>query len=290
MAKAGVGLRNPRRRRLRKSRERPRRDWAQWVTSLVALAALVFTGLSLQQTRWQNHIAEQGQITDRYSTAIGQLGSGNDEDVRMGGIYALARIMRDSPDDQPTIVAVLSAFVRNHPPGRADPLPDFDAYRLPADVAAALGVLGGRDRLQDDGSVEDLSGVDFANMDLSGERLVGANLRGADLEGTDLSGADLDSATVDSATVFDEDTTLEKASLVRADLIGAQVRYVNFGDADLTNAYLTGTDLTDARLRWARLSGADLRWATWTGAQVYGTALCDGSRSRYPRWQYTCQP
>lgn len=48
---------------------------AQTVTSLTALAALIFTGLSLQQARNQNSIAEQGKITDRYRAAIDQLGS-----------------------------------------------------------------------------------------------------------------------------------------------------------------------------------------------------------------------
>jgi hypothetical protein len=86
----------------------------------VALGALTPAGLSLsvtsRQDAYQNDIAEQAQITQRYTTAINQLGS-DTEDVRLGGIYALRRIMNSSPIDQPTIVSVLSAFVRNHPPG-----------------------------------------------------------------------------------------------------------------------------------------------------------------------------
>ena len=61
----------------------------------------------------QLQIAEQGQITDRYNAAIINLGSPS-VDVRLGGIYALQRIMQDSPPDQSTIVAVLCAFVRDH--------------------------------------------------------------------------------------------------------------------------------------------------------------------------------
>jgi len=40
-------------------------------------------------------LTEQGQVTDRYTKAIEQLGS-DKLDVRIGGIYALERIARDS--------------------------------------------------------------------------------------------------------------------------------------------------------------------------------------------------
>jgi len=52
-------------------------------------------------------------VTDRYTQAIGQFGSGK-PDVRIGGIYALERIAHDSPWDHPTVLEVLSALAR-HP-------------------------------------------------------------------------------------------------------------------------------------------------------------------------------
>jgi hypothetical protein len=58
-------------------------------------------------------------VTDRYIKAIGLLAS-EKPDERLGGIYALERLMADSPRDQPTIVEVLAAFVRrtSHAPER----------------------------------------------------------------------------------------------------------------------------------------------------------------------------
>jgi hypothetical protein len=94
---------------------RPPRDWIQIsITALPGLAAviaLIFTSLAVRATNAQLQITEQGQITDRYNAAITNLGSPS-IDVRLGGIYALQRIMQDSRRDQPTIVAVLCAFVR----------------------------------------------------------------------------------------------------------------------------------------------------------------------------------
>src|SRR5215217_4967771 len=58
--------------------------------------------------------AEQGQITERFTRAIDQLGSEKLE-IRLGGIYALERIARDSPErDYSTVIEVLTAYVRQN--------------------------------------------------------------------------------------------------------------------------------------------------------------------------------
>ena len=80
---------------------------------LVAGGALVFTALNLNVLRRNSELTEQGQITDRYTKAVEQLGS-DKPDVRLGGIYALERIARDSAKDHPTVVEVLAAFIREH--------------------------------------------------------------------------------------------------------------------------------------------------------------------------------
>jgi membrane protein implicated in regulation of membrane protease activity len=82
-------------------------------TAVVAgLAGLAALG-SLAMANRTYRLTQQGQITERYTKAIEQLGSGK-LDVRLGGIYALERIATDSERDHPTVVEVLSAFVREH--------------------------------------------------------------------------------------------------------------------------------------------------------------------------------
>uniref|UniRef100_UPI001177ECCC pentapeptide repeat-containing protein n=1 Tax=Calothrix rhizosoleniae TaxID=888997 RepID=UPI001177ECCC len=58
-------------------------------------------------------IAEDKQITERFSKAIEQLGSEKIE-VRLGAIYTLERIAKDSPKDHWTIMEILTAFVRHN--------------------------------------------------------------------------------------------------------------------------------------------------------------------------------
>ena len=91
------------------------------VAALIAAFIAVFTNVQAQRaTNTQLRIAEQGQITERYNAAITNLGS-RSIDVRLGGIYALQRLMKDSPPDQPTVIAVVCAFVRDRATGSAKP-------------------------------------------------------------------------------------------------------------------------------------------------------------------------
>ena len=150
---------------------------------LFAAGALVFTALNFNLSR-------EGQVTDRYTKAIEQLGS-EKLDVRIGGIYALERVARDSAQDHPTVMEVLSAFIREH--SRTPPAgPGLERWPLP-DVQAAVVVVRRRNAKRDLQPI-DLSGADLAAADLAGVNFRGADLHGADLHGADLHGADLTTA------------------------------------------------------------------------------------------------
>ena len=69
---------------------------------LVAFGAGLFAAGALIYTARNYSLSQQGQVTDRYTKAIDQLGPDKGLDVRIGGIYALERIARDSPRDHPT--------------------------------------------------------------------------------------------------------------------------------------------------------------------------------------------
>jgi len=59
----------------------------------------------------QVQLGREGLVTERFSRAIDQLGHDKRE-VRVGGIHALARIARTSPQDRSAIVEVLAAYLR----------------------------------------------------------------------------------------------------------------------------------------------------------------------------------
>src|SRR2546425_4452568 len=83
-----------------------RQTLAQIVGGAVLLVGLYFTAQTLRTT-------QEGQITDRFTKAITQLGDTNLA-VRLGGIYALERIAKDSASDHGSVMEVLTAFVREY--------------------------------------------------------------------------------------------------------------------------------------------------------------------------------
>ncbi len=184
------------------------------LAGMIALAGAVFTGLSYRLNR-------AGQITDRFTKAIDQLGAtdenGNPKiDIVLGGIYALERIAWDSKDDHPQVVEVLTAYVREHAryqpeapaattssePGQNDEAASSEAVspgvrpRLAADVQAAMSVLARRDITQDrEGYRLNLAGADLRRLVViarEGGHLERGILDRAHLEGADLNDAQLD--------------------------------------------------------------------------------------------------
>jgi hypothetical protein len=116
----------------------------------------------------------EGQVTDRYTKAVSQLGDAQSS-VRVGGLYALERIGHDSTKDRTTIIYVLGVFIREHSktPARG---PDDE---LPEDVYAAIRIAGRLLRHSD--ALLHLRGADLHNADLSFLRADQVRLDGADL-------------------------------------------------------------------------------------------------------------
>jgi hypothetical protein len=217
---------------------------AVFLAGVVGLVGLYFTSRNLRQTREhtdrQLQQAEQGQVTDRFTSAIEQLGSDKLE-IRLGGIYALERIagdslaMESSPGrDYATIMEVLTAYVRENAPWPPKPSKEEsppasdtaasgaaegnggreqaatpDRRTPPADIQAILNVL----RRRDEDRVPmryraflDLRGANLQGAYLQKADLVGANLVGADLEGADLGSANLQGADLGGAIMPDGST------------------------------------------------------------------------------------
>ncbi|MFJ5552274.1 pentapeptide repeat-containing protein [Streptomyces sp. NPDC093225] len=244
---------------------------ATTLPSLTALAALVFTWMSVQQNNQQLRIAEQGQITTRFNEAVSHLGSSS-PDVRFGGIYALERIMHDSAPDQPRVISVLSAFVRtwSQAPARRPAQQPGATPHPPADVVAAITVLAARavDRNRDGTAQLDFAGADLRGLELrpgvsytqrfSGKpyRPSEVNLSYADLDGADLRGAELSYV------------ELEEAWLTRANLSGAWLYVLG-----LRGAVLDGANLANVVLTRSSLYGASLKKANLKGANLHSTAI-----------------
>ncbi|WP_232794233.1 MULTISPECIES: pentapeptide repeat-containing protein [Pseudofrankia] len=267
------------------------------MTLAAGLIAFAGVTLNLRETRQANELTRKRdrdthlreldeQRTSRYTQAITQLGSVT-LDIRLGGIYALARLAKDSPDDQPTVVEVLSAFVRTRStdPGLR-PLPPADGQDPPPrpapDIRTAVQILARLPGL-DDVPRADLDGADLAGpASLARLVLTNADLRNVVLSGADLTGARLDGANLTGATLGANlaYARLEGANLTGASLYGANLTGARLDGANLTGASLYGANLTGARLDGANLTGADLNRASLRVAKLHGANLTDAELGR----------
>jgi hypothetical protein len=163
------------------------------------------TQAQLENAQEELRLTRQGQITERFTRAIDQLGSEKLE-IRLGGIYALERIDKESPERayHGTVMEVLTAYVRENSrqdhekPSTPTSGSDEDAEqdkgveqdkappvrKPPTDLQAILDVLKRR-------AVDRVPWQHRVHLDLREAFLQGANLQGANLQGADLEAADL---------------------------------------------------------------------------------------------------
>jgi uncharacterized protein YjbI with pentapeptide repeats len=254
--------------------------------AIAAYAVLRQAAIASRRHYAQTEADRQRRIVESFSKAVEQLG-GDKLEVRVGAIFALERLSKESPDDYWTIMEVLTAFVRERrkyttitarlserayflwlqagqPEGRSEEfwVGAVQLERLedmPTDIAAILTVIKrrsieNRQREDDREWFFNLSGIDL--RDLGGFYLQRAFLNGAHLEEAFLKGVHLEGASLIGAQL--EGATLHRAHLEGAHLIGA----------DLREAYLRGAHLERADLSEAHLERADLRTAHFEGAML----------------------
>jgi hypothetical protein len=256
----------------------------QAVGGLALLLGLLFTWRNvraIERTSQETlRISQEGQITERFTRAIDQLGSDKLQ-VCLGGIYALERIARDSETDHWPIMEVLTAYVRERVPWKeeeprsteetspSEPQPPQNTQsppKLATDIQAILTVLERRTRTYGKGEDQrlnlgntDLRGADIQRAHLEEANLLRAHLEGATLREAHLEGAILREAHLEGAILLGvhlEGATLREAHLEGAILLGVHLERAILWEAHLEGAILQEAHLEGATLREAHLEGA----------------------------------
>lgn len=233
------------------------------ITALAAIGALVLTQDSLSATREQLTLTRQGQVSDRFARAVEQLGNTNSVDVRVGAVYSLEKVAKDSTSDRLVVMEVLSNYVRTRSPSIKR---DDGSYRcptesyVPADIEAAVVVIGRRDRSRDETWV-DLEG--------SCLRIRGANQ--ADFRQTILYYCDFSGASLKQA-IFNG-TTLHQSSFDGAVLYGTSFRAVTGDHASFVGADMVDTVFDGGNFSFANFASAVMHGVTFRGADIRGANL-----------------
>lgn len=286
------------------------------LAGLIGVPFLVWRSIIAQK---QVKVAEQGLITDRLNKAVEGLGAektvkrrithpdGTTEieettepniEVRIGAIYALERISRDSDSDHVNVMEILCAYIcenshrppSSQPPSRSE---DTDAAKALSeltdltDVQTALTVLGRRAesrrhletaaRYRLSLSRCNLAKCDLSGADFSPAKFAGSNLNGAFLYRSRFRDCNFTSASMKRVQGYDsifEGAVFENANLSQAIFnrsrflfspetqIGANFSQAQMEDSVVAFSGVRGSD------RWAL--GANFAEATWKNAIIIG--------------------
>lgn len=257
---------------------------------------------------WKNiTIAQEGQITERFTRAVDQLGAkdqlGNPAiEIRIGGIYALKRILDSSDEDYWPIMQTLTAYVRNNSSVK-NIKDDENQKELSDDIKAILDVIRRRKYYIIEKSsnlrafkvlydllkffrkggteVHHTDFLEFAHNRNQDKFLRNREQGNLDLEKCYLRKANLTSGYFKSAYFNEANlceasllfTNFTKARLFNANLQNSLLILTNFTEANLKSADLKGADLTGAKLINANLIGANLKEAVFDDANLEGANL-----------------
>jgi uncharacterized protein YjbI with pentapeptide repeats/flavodoxin len=244
------------------------------------------------------------EIPEDFYQALGQLGNDKPE-ARLGAIYTLEQIAKDSPSKQWTIMETLAAFIRENTPFMRneedldddEELGQEELILLPTDIQAALTVIGRRDITKEPANKKldlrnvditgaDLTGANFQNTDFTGSCLQGCLFTQANLQAVDFSEVDMQYAVLYEANLIEalfyeanlQSAVLPKANLSKAVFYQANLHLATLYDANLTEAVfyqanLEGANLSDADLKLANLEGCNISQANLIGANLAGANL-----------------
>lgn len=167
-----------------------------------------FTWRTLINAEKNFQLSEDKLVTERFGKSIEMLAHEKTE-VRIGGIYLLERISRDSIEDYRPVLETLCAFIRIQSVSYRQM--NENENITPQDIQSALEVLVNRN-VNNDGQLKlnlrqawlrnsHLSGIHLDLADLQGADLKGADLKGASLDFSNLKGANLDGASLEFASI-----------------------------------------------------------------------------------------
>ena len=282
-------------------------DRARLTLATIILGLVVLLGLYLswrRVTALENQVAnaQQGQMTERFTRAIDQLGAvspGNKpaEIVRTGGVISLEQITKESDVFRWPSLEILSTHLKDSCLFDFDPF-DLEAYdswkhlpleedgpaqraRFRTDVRATVAAIERiwPSRLEEVPTPLNLAFCFVERIALPEKNLKSAHLEFANLERADLREADLREADL-------EHTNLRGADLRGADLREADLEHTNLREADLREADLEHTNLRGADLREADLEHTNLRGADLREADLDGAILNEVAHDQYTVWPY----
>jgi len=276
-------------------------DWmvkAALVLPLAITAWLTWRRVSALEK--QTELAEDGQVTERFTRSIEHLGT-DQVGIRLGGLFALEALAHDAPERMAaTVYEILVASLREWTrpqPGDDPKAPIAKQRRIGTDVETVLLILR-RQRHFFDTHVESLpqgkdvgSGPHLIGTDLTRAWLVGADLRNATITeadfshatitGTDFADATITSTSFTRATIAGTDftdatinsTSFGRATIANTEYNGAMINSTGFGRATISRTYFEGAEIADTRFVRAKITASAFFDASLADVRFVGATM-----------------
>ncbi|MFI2358173.1 pentapeptide repeat-containing protein [Streptomyces anulatus] len=216
-----------------------------------------------------SHRADAAQLTERYSKSAEQLGH-EQAAVRLAGVYAMARLADDWPEQRQVCVDVLCAYLRMpYATNTTDPGFRHGEREVRLTIIRAI-----RDHLQEPAMKTTWCG---RNLDFSGATFDGCDLRGSMFVG----------GTVDfSGSTFSDGTIYFSGSTFSGGEVDFNGSTFSGGEVDFNGSTFSGgeVDFSDSRFSGSEV---DFRESTFSGGEVsfmssqFTSGLILFSESRY---------
>lgn len=240
----------------------------QYRATLAQILGGIAVGIGIYFAWGNLTTAREGQITERFTRAVDQLGS-EKIGIRLGGIYSLERVSKESEKDYWSIMEILTAFVRENSPNTGIENRDVHGIlkqkKVSLDIQAILSVIR---RRNNPFNVGEFNSLNLSSSYLGWADLRNINLAGANLQWTDFYGSGLQWANFERAIL--EEVIFEDANLKRTNFQGAKLGSANFKKASLIEAIFVEADLSGADFIEADLQGANFERAILGGVNLKG--------------------
>ena len=227
-------------------------------------------------------VNQQGQITERFTRAIDQLGAthSNGEknlEVRLGAIYALERIAQESQRDHWPIMEVLTAYVREHakrPKNASGAWSDEKLEPSPPDIQAIMTVLARRRHEFED---EGMHVLDLSKIHLDGVNCSNGFFRKANFASSSIKNADFDGVFAEKVNFGDSclyNISMNQARLREASLWLARLKVVSFENSTMIGVSFEESNVSNCFFSNSDFSRSSFEEANLTDSKILNSDFC----------------
>lgn len=244
-----------------------RKTLIQIIGGIVIIVGLYLNWRRIVSTENAITISERGQLVDRLSKAVDQIGS-NNLSVRIGGLYALKNIGFDFENYTKQVVEILSSFIRVN--SSVDAACD-ESVPVPHDVQIALDSI--IHIKSDHNEFLDNTIIDLSGCRLMGITIIKKNLKGFDFSRSNLSNSNLESCQIANVEMFK--TNFSNCNLSKINIFNAKLKNCVFDNSQMSFSILSKLLIFDSSFRNCSLVEANFRGSAIDNVSFKDSTLMD---------------